>query len=183
MELFQHSAGLCRARGQWNSCGTLRYCFAAVGGESPAIHCHIACGQWAAELMQCTTTLARGVRRRESYKQCGGVLQEFGHPLPPGSVALFCKSPVAQSPQAVWRCVPKLLVPNTPRQGGSMLEALHCPSPNVVVYCRGVKGRETRATQCGTISGQSAVELIQHTSHGGAVAPVTPSTHCHSASG
>ena len=39
---------------------TLPHCPGAVGGRTPAMHRHTACGQLAVDLLQCTATLPRG---------------------------------------------------------------------------------------------------------------------------
>ena len=43
-----------------NSCNALPHCLGATGGGSSAMHYHTVLGQWALELLQCTTTLPGG---------------------------------------------------------------------------------------------------------------------------
>ena len=72
------TASLLRGSGQWNSCNALPRCLGAVGtghcysccavphssgavgSGTPAMHCRIAWGQWAVELVQYTASLPRG---------------------------------------------------------------------------------------------------------------------------
>ena len=46
--------------GQWNPCNALPHCPGAEGSGTPAMHCHTARGQRAAELVQCAGPLAGG---------------------------------------------------------------------------------------------------------------------------
>ena len=56
-------------------------------------------------------------------------LQEFHCPLPPGSVAVHCRSCTAHCPQAVRQCIAGVPLPTAPRQCGSALQELHYPLP------------------------------------------------------
>ena len=54
----------------------------------------------------------------------GRALQEFHGPLPPGGVALHCRSCTAHCPQAAWQCTAGVALPIAPRQCGSALQGL-----------------------------------------------------------
>ena len=172
--LLQRSASLLGGSGQCNSCSALPHRQRAVGngtpamrgphswgdGEScpsggryrksapPAMHCHTAWAQWAAQLLQCTAPLPGGIGQRTSCDappHCSGAAGS-GTPAMHSLTAL-----------GLWAV---LLLQYTALLPGGNGRWNSC---NALHHCLGVVGTGTRAIHSLTTWGQWAVESLQCT--------------------
>ena len=109
----------------------------AVGRSSATMHFDTAWGQWAMELWQHTATLPWGSGRWNTCNvlphcvprmQYGLALHKLHYPLPPGIVAVHCRSSVAHCPQALRECIAGVSLPAVPGKCGSAWEELHWPA-------------------------------------------------------
>ena len=93
-----------------------------------------------------------GVPLATAHRQCGGALQQFHYPLPPGSVAVHYRSSTARRPQAVWQCIAKV-------RGNVLLVRL-------------VQGTQCSATRH-TVQYSAWHQAVQHSTHS-AMSPIDP---------
>ena len=195
--------------GLWNPYNTLPHCLGTVGSATPAMHCFTACGQWAVELVLCTTRLPRGSGHWNSCKAA---------PRCPGAVGsgfsavqchtawrrwpvelLQCAGPQADSMGFAYEAVNAvkrgtLAVLCHTACGQWTMQLLHCP------HCPRVVGSAIPAMQCHSACWQWAIELLHcfATLPGdsgqcnscnvlphylGAVGSGTPALHCRGACG
>ena len=185
-------------RGQWNSDIALSHRLAAVG-SAPATHCCTAWGQWAAQLLQRTASLAWASGQWESCNAPSQCLGPVGSRTPAmhcltawGQRAVQLPQHTASLPGGQWAV--DYLRHTTPRPGGGG----QCDSRNALPHCLGAVGFGTRATHSITAWGQWALGLVQRSAslpggsgqchpcnalprYLGAVSSWMPAMHCRTA--
>ena len=124
----------------------LPHCLEAMGSATPAMHCLIACGQWAVKLLQCSATLPVGSGQCNSCNALPHCLWAMGSV----TRAMHCLTVWGHFAVELLQCTATL-------PGGSG----QCNSCNALPDCLGSVGSGTRAMHCLTTWGQWAVELLQ----------------------
>ena len=114
----------------------------AVGGGAPAMHCHIACGQWAVQLLQCTASLPRGSGQWNSCNALPHCLGVVGTITP----IMHCLTAWGLWAVQLLQCTASL-------PGGSG----QCNSCNALPHHLGAVGSGTPVVHCHTAWGQWAV--------------------------
>ena len=181
VDLLQYIAPLPWGSGQWTSCDTVPVCLRVVGSGPPAlqssnawgqravafvIHCLTATGQWAADLLQYTASLPGGSGQLtpcNTLPHCLGAAGS-GPCAPPcpaawGQWAVELLQYTASLPQGSGQWTSCNGLPHYPGCGGQWT------SCNTLPHQPGAVGSDSPAINCLTVSGQSAVDLLQYTLH------------------
>ena len=196
--VMQYTAALPMGSGQWNSGPTPPHCLGemgsgnpaahrrpslgAMGNGTPAAHSSIAWGQWAlgsaavwsrSSVAPCPKAVQRcvaAVRAPVAPRWCGGVLQEFHCPLPPGGEAVCGRSssgnPATPCRYALGQSLVELLLSTAALPGGSG----QLDSCGTLPHCSGAAGRETPAVvelgpQCSSCPHQFAALVSMTDGH------------------
>ena len=207
VELVHHTATPPGGCGQWNSCYALPHCLGAVGSATPALHCHIARGQWVVQLLQYTCLTARGRWAVELLLNAASVPRGSGQWSSRScrNASLLCLGAVGNATPAlhcltVWGQWAVELLQYTASPPGGSGRRYSC---NTRPHRLGAVGNATPAIRCLSARGPWPMELLQYTasllggsgqwiSHSccnalllclGAVGSATPALHCLSAWG
>ena len=152
MELLWYTATLPWSTVEWKSCGTLSHRLDAVGGRTPAVHCHTTWGKWAVELLRHIAAL-RGCRGR--WISCGhSALLQFTSRF----LRVDNGTPTVHWHTTLEQCVVELLQYAATLPGGSGPWNCYGTLPHWL----GAVGNGTSSVDYRTAWGQGAVELLRH---------------------
>ena len=116
--------------GQPTSCNLLSHCTGAMGSGNRATHFHTTCGQWVAQLVQCSASLTRGTGRPYSCNAPSHCLGAVGR----GTHAMHFHTTWGQWEAQLLQCAASV-----PRGRG------HWNSCNALPHCLGAAGSGSRA--------------------------------------